>query len=73
LTIAQKQLIFKLEISLANMVYEGHIKWAKALSPIIEWLHKNEPVIAILEGEALGLDEKTLNSLRIIFDVKKFS
>lgn len=69
----QLEYLDNLEFVLANMVYDGRKKWAQALGPVVEWLQKGEPVMAVLEAEAVGLDDRVLNKMRNVFDVRKFS
>lgn len=75
MTSEQKIFVEKLELALTKMVHDGTVvsmKWARALGPIIDWLHKDEPVTAVLEAEYIGLDEKTIDALRQIFNVRRF-
>ena len=70
MTVEQQHFLNKLEVALAAMIWDGHTKWAKAWGLVVEWLERDEPEVAVLEGEALGIDEGTLNAIRKIFDVR---
>jgi hypothetical protein len=64
-------LVEKLELALASLIHDNKDeKLAIALGAVVEWLHKNEFVIAVLEAEALGLDDKIVNHMRRVFDVR---
>jgi hypothetical protein len=73
MTKVQLELLDKLEFAIASMVHDGKYKWATALNTVVEPLQNNEPVIAVLEGESIGLSEKTLDIIRKTFDVRKWA
>lgn len=69
---AQEDFIGKLHLALARCVHDGHNEWAEALSKILEYLDKNEYVIAVLESENIGFDDEIVEALRTTFNVKKW-
>jgi hypothetical protein len=69
MTPAQQKLLDTLELAVAHLSFNGEKELAAALAPVCEWLDKGEPVIAVLEGEALGLDQSTLQCIRETFEV----
>lgn len=71
MTVEQQNFLNRLEIALAKMVFDGYNpNTTKALGSVVEWLDKDEPVIAVLEGETLGIDKETLDCIRKVFDVR---
>lgn len=70
MTSEQQHFLNKLELALAHMSFDGHTKWANAWSKVIEWLNREEPEIAVLEGENLGIDKRTLDCIREKFDIR---
>jgi hypothetical protein len=68
----QTKLIEGLELKMAELLLDNYKKEASLLNCMVEWLHRGEPVTAILEAEAAGMDEKVLTVMREIFNVAKF-
>lgn len=68
----QSDLLEKLELTIANLLLDNYKKEAATLACVVEWLHKGEPVTAILEAEAAGMDERVLTVIRETFNVAKF-
>jgi hypothetical protein len=76
-TKSQHEFLGRLEFALANMVFDGMIdrekmKWAEALGPVVELLQENEPILAVFEGEARGISEGVLDTIRKEFKVCKW-
>ena len=66
----QKKLLAQLELGLANLVHDKQDELAKPLGIIVEYLQKGEPVIAVLEGEAMNFSSQILDCIRKTFDVR---
>lgn len=73
MTSYQLSYLNSLELAIANLIHDNHRKGARALSAVVEWLHKDDPVTALLEAEAIGFDERLLGEIRDVFDIRKFS
>lgn len=67
-----KKIVNDLEIALATAKFDGNMELVRQLSPVIDWFHKGEPVTAILEAKAVGLDKNMINVLKKIFDVRYY-
>jgi hypothetical protein len=69
MTVQQQWFLNQLELALAKMAFDGY-KDTKGLGAIVEWLDRDEPAIAVLEGEHYGVANETLNCIRKVFDVR---
>jgi len=70
LTLKQKKLLDKLEMSLVELVHENESKLATVLGPIVEMLQKGHSVLAVLQAEASKMDERVITEIRKTFDVR---
>jgi hypothetical protein len=70
MTVEQEDFLNKLENALAHLVHNGNNKWAKALAPVIDFLDKEEFVMAVLEAEAANLPPQLIENLRKTYNVK---
>jgi hypothetical protein len=68
----QNKLLESLELAMAALLLDDFKKEGTILACIVEWLHKGEPVTAVLEAEAAGVEEGVLNTIRKTFNVAKF-
>jgi hypothetical protein len=66
----QIKLLNKLELALANMIYDRYIYWANCWAIIIEHLRKGESAVAVLEAENLMVDKEVLEEIRKTFDIR---
>lgn len=66
----QKILLDKLEIALVELVHQGNLKLAEALGPVVDLLQQGNSVCALLESEARGFDERIVEEIRTVFDVR---
>lgn len=66
----QRILLDKLEMALVGLVHDGNTTLAKALAPIVDLLQQGNSVCALLESEASGFDERIVEEIRQVFDVR---
>lgn len=67
MTVKQQSFLESLEIYLAKLVHDGHNEEAEKLAPIIELMYS---LMAYLQAEASGFDERTLKLIKDYFDLR---
>lgn len=70
MTIEQQKFMDTLEMALMHLVHNKQERLAKALGLIYDLLERDEAAIAVLEGEAMELDQGLLDRIRELFDVR---
>ncbi len=66
---SQKKIVENLELVLASLIHDGKVELATKLEMVVNWFHKNEPVIAVLEAQSMGVPDNIVQQMKEAFNV----